>query len=99
MVEPSFFLFEAAVAWALELPEPTKIRGFTPANGAFLATNTPVSFSVDKVTAVGSAVSMSAIHLSVNGVEVIGSAAITDGGSTWKVSYTASLPAVRGVKP
>lgn len=87
MIEPSFFLFEAAVAWALGLPSPTKIHDLQPEPSGFLATNTTVSFSVEKTTASGSSVPSSGIRLTVNGVDVTADATITDGGDRWNVLY------------
>src|SRR5690606_24922093 len=64
MIEPSFFLFEAAVAWALDLPDPTKIRNFV--GGNMEGTNR-VTFSVDKTTRSGSAVTEADIKLTIGG--------------------------------
>ena len=92
IIEPSFFLFEAAVAWSLHLPQPTKIRNLLPPS-ASLQTNLVVSFSVDKTTAAGSAVSTGNIQLKINGSNAISGAVITDGGTQWNVAYTNnSLP-------
>lgn len=91
MVEPSFFLFEAAVAWALGLPSPTKIYNLQPEPAGFLPTNTPISFSVDKTTAGGSTVAASGIRLTINGTDVTADATITDGGNRWNVLYNRPL--------
>jgi hypothetical protein len=91
MVEPSFFLFEAAIAWALNKPQPTKIRDLTPAGGSYFSTNTTISFTVDKLTAAGSAVASGNIQLRLNGSNVIANATITDGGTNWVVTYTNAL--------
>jgi hypothetical protein len=86
MIEPSFFLFEAAVAWALELPEPTKI--YNLAGGDMNGTNA-VTFSVDKVTHRGSAVAQTDIGLSLDGVVVPnGNLTIVSNGAQWDVRYT-----------
>ncbi|MGA4579704.1 Ig-like domain-containing protein [Limisphaera sp. VF-2] len=95
MIEPSFFLFEAAVAWALNLPQPTKIYDLQPLPGGFMPTNTVISFSVDKTTAAGSSVTPSGIRLKLNGVDVSGDLVIQDGGSRWNVSYNRPLAANR----
>lgn len=91
MIEPSFFLFEAAVAWALELPEPTKIRNLTPESAGFLPVEQTITFSVDKTSNSGSAVDQGGIDLTINGESVIGAATISDGGDSWNVSYSATL--------
>ena len=93
IVEPSYFLFEAAIAWALDLPQPTKIHNLLPESSGFVSTNVTISFSVDKMTAGNSMVDQSGIHLMLNGTDVIGDAQITDGGSTWNVSYNNPLEA------
>ncbi|HEX5220795.1 MAG TPA: Ig-like domain-containing protein, partial [Verrucomicrobiae bacterium] len=86
MIEPSFFLFEAAVAWALDLPEPTKIY-----NLKLAGTNT-VTFSVDKLTHSGSAVAQTSIGLSLDGVDIPNAnLAIVSNGDQWDVSYTGLL--------
>ena len=86
MIEPSFFLFEAAVAWALDLPEPTKIYSLT--GGNMDGTNA-VRFSVDKLTHAGSAVAQTSIHLKVDGVDIPnGNLTIVSNGDQWDVSYT-----------
>ncbi|HVR35304.1 MAG TPA: Ig-like domain-containing protein [Methylomirabilota bacterium] len=95
MIEPSFFLFEAGVAWALGLPQPVKIYDLLPEGGGFLSTDTAISFSVDKVTASGSAVGQGDIHLTLNGVDVIAGATISDAGAQWDVNYTEPLEANR----
>jgi hypothetical protein len=88
MVEPSFFLLEAAIAWALELPEPTKIYNLTPASGApFQPGTTALTFAVDKTTRSGSPVQQANIQLLVNGVDVTAGATVTDAGAQWSVSY------------
>jgi hypothetical protein len=89
MIEPSFFLFEAGVAWALNLPQPVKIRNLLPESAAFQSTNLTVTFSVDKTTAGGSAVAQTDILLKINGTNV--SRVVTDGGTQWNVSYTTTL--------
>ncbi|MCS7090207.1 MAG: Ig-like domain-containing protein [Verrucomicrobiota bacterium] len=95
MVEPSFFLFEAAVAWALGLPQPTKIYNLLPEPGGFMPTNTPVTFSVDKTNAAGSPVAVSGIRLRINDVDVTSQAIITDGGARWQVTYNQPFVANR----
>jgi hypothetical protein len=91
MIEPSFFLFEAAVAWTLNLAQPTKIRNFLPASAGFQSTNLAVSFAVDKTTAAGSSVFQTNIQLRLNGSNVTSSASITDGGTQWNVTYNTVL--------
>lgn len=86
MIEPSFFLFEAAVAWALDLPEPTKIYNLTGGNQDGISA---VRFSVDKLTHAGSVVAQTNIHLKVDGVDVPnGNLTIVSNGEQWDVSYT-----------
>jgi len=88
MVEPSFFLFEAAVAWALRTNQPTKIYNLLPEPATFQPTNLVVTFSVDKTNNAGSAVATSGIALRLNGSNVISAATMTDGGARWNVAYT-----------
>jgi hypothetical protein len=89
MIEPSFFLFEAAVAWALDLAEPTKIYNLK--GGDQDGTNA-VTFSVDKLTHSGSAVASANIGLSLDGVAVPnGNLAIVSNGTQWDVRYTGLL--------
>jgi hypothetical protein len=88
LIEPSYFLFEAAVAWALTNAEPVKIYGLTPEGGSFLATNTIVSCTISKTNNAGSAVASGNITVKVNGAVATSGVSITDGGTVWNVSYT-----------
>lgn len=91
MIEPSFFLFEAAVAWALGLPQPTKIYDLRPEPGGFMPTHTIISFAVDKTNAAGSPVASSGIRLRINAEDVTSLASITDAGHRWMVTYDRGL--------
>lgn len=88
LIEPSYFLFEAAVAWALNLPQPVKVFNLTPEGGSFMATNTVVSCSISKTNNAGSPVASGNIVVRVNGTNVSSGFSITDGGAVWNVSYT-----------
>lgn len=89
MIEPSFFIFEAAVAWALGVPEPTKIYNLL---GGDLDGTNAVTFSVDKLTHSGSAVTEADIGLTVGGVDVSNDLTIVSNGNQWDVRYTGLDP-------
>jgi hypothetical protein len=44
IIEPSFFIFEAASAWALRLPQPTKIRSLLPRAAVFFQRTRAITF-------------------------------------------------------
>jgi Bacterial Ig domain len=90
MIEPSYFIFEAAVAWALGSNQPTKIYNLLPVSGGFQPTNEVVTFQVDKTNNAGSSVTTGNITLKINGLTVV--PIITDGGARWNVSFTTNLP-------
>lgn len=97
LIEPSYYIFEAGVAWALGLPQPVKISNLTPAGGSFLPTNTLVSCSVSKTNNAGSAVASGNIIVKVDGTNASSGVSITDGGSVWNVSYTNGFPRNRSI--
>jgi hypothetical protein len=88
LIEPSYFLFEAGVAWALTNAQPVKIYNLAPEGGSFIPTNTIVSCAINKTNNAGSAVASGNIVVKVNGATATSGVSITDGGTVWNVSYT-----------
>lgn len=88
LLEDSYFLFEAGVAWALSNAQPVKVFNLAPAGGSFLPTNTIVTCVVAKTNNAGSAVASGNVVVKVNGVAAASGVSISDGGTVWNVSFT-----------
>jgi hypothetical protein len=88
LVEPSYFLFEASIAWALTNAQPVKIFNLAPEGGSFLPTNTVITCAVNKTNNAGSAVASGNIVVKVNGATALSGVTVTDGGNVWNVSFT-----------